>query len=557
MTIAFFGYCETAYCSEVPYGGGHADHGSPAQVLQVVVAQPATPAQVAQSVRAMPAVAAQVLQQVVTNLGTWAQVGQQIANQEAATGVQANQVVQPGTHTPAQVTAHIGAVLPVGGQVLQTTATPNHVGAQVHGVVLERETAHHMSVLNDKLAHHPVAGYCDEPYCGVGYNSARMGAFAHAQVHQFNKQATKTHTQVQEVIKPEIGAHMQVLERVVDDLVAMPAQIADTVRRQDARGAQIEQVIKEALSEHAQVRMVVKRTTPVGAQALMLRGSRTPTQITQVIYNTKRLRILDTFPSRGTAALGGQNWTSTPVQANIDFGPNNLNTDVPEQVFQSPDGTASFVSLVCDTGLPQGVFLDTLAILNHNLTRGAVVSLQGSNDGFATIGVNITLAVTTQDMYYIAPEMPKQGWRYWRLNIIDANNPDTFVRIGIVVFGAAKIFSMAEQFTQPITAGLKHFKDTMATEGYTAVANDRALRRFLRLQFQELAYNKNNYRLLDAVFKSARTTSKVLWIPTPASPERYAVFAKLEKLPELSVTSNEEDGGTDYITLSVELDESL
>ena len=557
MSVAFFGYCETAYCSEVPYGGGRATDGGNAQVLQVIVAKPHTAAQVQQIVKTLRPVSAQVLQKVVTSLASFVQVGQQIANHEAQTAAQIDQVVHPQVSLPAQVEARVGSIGRVGGQVLQQAQTPEHIGTQVHGHVLNRDTNSHMSVLHDKLAHHAVVGYCQDPYCGVSYNSARMGAFAHAQVMQFNKQAAHSPTQVQEVIKPALGAHISVEQIVADQQMVARAQVADYIKHSTHTGAQIEQIIHEALSAHTQVRMVINKASPTSAQALMLRGSRTPMQITQVIYNARRLRFLDTFPSRGTAALGGNNWVMSPVQTNPDLGPNNLNTDVPEQVCQSPAGTSSFVSLTCDTGLNQGVFLDTLAILNHNLTRGAVVSLQGSADNFSTIGFNTPLNVTTQDMYYVAPELPKQGWRYWRINIIDAGNPDGFVRIGIVVFGAAKIFSMAENFLQPIAAGLKHFKDTMATEGFTNVANDRALRKFLRMQFQDLAYSNNNYRMLDIMFKTARTASKVLWIPTPATPERYAVFAKMEKLPELSVTSNEEDGGTDYISLSIELDESL
>ena len=87
-------------------------------------------------------------------------------------------------------------------------------------------------------------------------------------------------------------------------------------------------------------------------------------------------------PSRGLAgATGmnewgfpagqGQSWRSNSTAAG-DFSPFNLNTDLVEQKWRS--ATLTGINLDCDTERAQGVFMDTLGILEHNLTTSATVS---------------------------------------------------------------------------------------------------------------------------------------------------------------------------------------
>jgi len=520
----------------------------------------AAPSQVTIDIGSLSSMPCQVSLDIVAALDTLpSQIMRYVSDREGAASSQTLMgIVEKQVSTMSQAELLLSAQLhATNTQVEMLRSTTASLRTQVALFLADQSKIIHGSVLLDKLAHHAIAGYCEDPYCGVGYCSYRMGAYEHTQVILENKKEVEFNLQVEAVVKKDSDRHVQVLMHIVDHLLANPTQVYNSIRILNPLPLQVLGIINREVEQHTQIQMIIHKQIPAHHQAQMMRGDRTVAQVTAVIYNTRRLRFMDVFPSRGTAALLGNNWTSYPYQSNPDFSPNNVNTDVPEQVFRSPDGTSAFVTLTCDSGLPQGVFLDTLAILNHNLTRGAVVSLQGSNDNFATTGVNIPIEVTTGDIYYISPSLPHDGWRYWRLTFIDNANPDTFVRVGIVLFGAARIFTMSENFVQPLISGLRDFKDVMATEGYTNVSNDRALRRSLRLQFENLALDRQNYQQLDTVFQTARTTSKVLWIPTPYNPERYSVFAKLTQLPDMTVISNAEDGGTDYLTFSIEVDESL
>lgn len=323
---------------------------------------------------------------------------------------------------------------------------------------------------------------------------------------------------------------------------------------QKTAGLQVVQAINKSSVRGFQTQQVVAKSLARGFQAAQINQRIYGLQATMVIYNVTQLRIMTTFPSRGTAALAGHNWSSTSTAAG-DFSPYNLNTDIIEQVFRS---TSDFVSLVCDTGISQGVPIDTLAILGHNLTKSAVVQIQGSNvSDFSSINFSTTLTTELTNMYYVSPVFPNQAAqnRYWRFVIQDATNPAGFVQIGTILFGTSHIFSVAESFDNPIIRGYKHFKDSINTEGFTNVMNDRALKKWIKLKFNDLNYFKGNFQILENMITSSRTSLKTLVIPTPEYPSRFAIFAKLTTIPD--ITHNSIGLQEEYINIDLEWDESL
>ncbi len=258
------------------------------------------------------------------------------------------------------------------------------------------------------------------------------------------------------------------------------------------------------------------------------------------------------FPSRGTT---GSNRTSLS-NGGVDFGVNNVNTDIVEQRWQSQAGT-KFDQLVCDTQLPQGISVDTVAILSHNLTTSASITMEGSSvSDFASIGETIYLSVTKyQDIYYIAPTYPNQQWRYWRITISDPTNPDDCLKIGTIIFGPSVILQ-GENIIDLVRKTKKHFADKVDTEGYMAITNDRALKKAVTFELQKLQYKRGNYNNVSNAVDAIRTGLKALWIPDPRSPARFAVFGKLTSMPEES--HNNLGTGADYVTFSaIEVDESL
>jgi hypothetical protein len=304
-----------------------------------------------------------------------------------------------------------------------------------------------------------------------------------------------------------------------------------------------------------QAEFTILDDTSLGQQFDSVTGTAVGQQVLATIYNATNLRILCEFPSRGT---NDSNWTATST-ATGDFTVQNLDTDIVEQVWRSDTGDITGVSVSTDTGLPQGVFLDTLAILNHNFTRSANVTLIGSNDPtFAIIGTSIVLDVRENNVYYIAPDLPVAGYRYWRIDIDDATNTDNYIEIGTVVFGASNIFQ-GECFVDEVEFQLQDFTDSVPTEGFTNVANSRSLKRKVRLDFRFLNFQRNNFRIMRNLFETYRTTHKCLFIPTPSAtdPEvtaRFAGYAKLTTLP--TERHNYKGGDADYVSFPIEYDES-
>lgn len=356
----------------------------------------------------------------------------------------------------------------------------------------------------------------------------------------------------------------------IDSAAARGLQTKFVLSKQAIYGQQAQYVInrRRVFGQQAEF-SIVDRVRARGMQADFVNVTSYGQQCTIALYNTKLLRILIDFPSRGLAgATGmnewgfpagqGQSWKSNST-ADGDFLPANLNTDVTEQKWRSASLTG--INLDCDTERNQGVFLDTLAILDHNLTTSANVTLLGSNDPtFGVIGITIPLSPRLDDpnTYWLAPELPNVGYRFWRLAIDDPQNPDGFCEIGAIIFGGAEIFQ-GEAFVDEVEFQLKDFTDSVPTEGFTNVNNSRAQKKLLRLEFRSLRYTMGNYRIMRRLFRQERTVLKCLWLPTPDKDNeeytaRFAIFSKLSAIP--SERHNHKGGRADYVSFTIELDES-
>lgn len=273
-------------------------------------------------------------------------------------------------------------------------------------------------------------------------------------------------------------------------------------------------------------------------------------QLNVVQYNTNRLRVLCNIDSRGD----GNNWTanSTLPSSTDSFDVNNLNTDIVEQEYRS-NNIVTGVALTCDGGVGTNIFLDTFVMKSHNLTTSAAVTLIGDNDpAFGSPGFNETFAITEDDFVYIAPDAPTVGYRYWRLNIDDPTNPSGIIKIGVIAFGASDVLN-DNCFKDVVLKSPKDHVDTVFTEGFTNVMNERTVTNALKLDFTNIIFDSSDWNTLQRIFKYAKTTLKCFWIPMPQYPTRFLMFSKLKELPK--ETHNQK--GEDYVSLTVNLDESL
>ncbi len=416
----------------------------------------------------------------------------------------------------------------VGNQVLlQIKGKEDYLSAQIE-VLNELNTALGIKFKADKLAHLSRTNFGDYPFGSLPFGSEGMNANLGCQI-EFFKRDKKT------------------------------------------QGCQLQLKLKAKLPKGSQVELIIDTDRGLGVQLNAQSVASLAIELLATLYNTSQLRILNDFPSRGLIKESdgilnlfgepvgmGKNWQATST-ADGDFSPFNLNTDVVEQVWRSKTGITSSISLTCDTELPQGVFLDTFAMLNHNLTRAATVRLIGSNSAtFATTETIINLQITDRNIYYISPTLPVLGLKYWRTDIDDPTNPNNFISVGTIIFGAAKIFS-DECFVDEIDFQYKDFADRVETEGFTNVSNSRTLKKSIGLEFRLLNSSKGNYAIMRDLFTHERTVLKCLFIPTPSPTDmsivdRFAVFGKLSSLPSERHLSKGPDAN--YATFNIEVDES-
>lgn len=431
-----------------------------------------------------------------------------------ASGMQTRRVIQPSNAIGFQTRRIINDDVSLGMQTRRIILDfARACGMQTRRVIANNPKIKGMEALSTKLTHLLTGSYLTTPYLMDPYLTGLMQAILGVQTRRIINATTATGMQTRRVI------------------AANPA-----------KGMQTRRVIKDFLDAN-------------GMQALAVHVFEVGMQCFSSLYNTNNLRIMASFPSRGTTGL---NWVSNSTEPG-DFDSNNLNTDLDEQVWRSATGTTTSIIVQCDTQIPQGVFLDTLCIRNHNLTSSAALFIQGSNDAtFMTVGTTIPLQITPDHIYYIAADVPNFGYRYWRFLIDDNSNPDNFCRMGTVLFGRADIFQ-GECHTDEVSYGYRDFVDSVQTEGFTNVSNSRALKKVLNLDFRYLRYNLGNFRILRSIHTVYRTTHKVLWIPTPDPVDqtitaRFAVYGKLSAIPP--ETHNYKGANADYVTLAVEVDES-
>lgn len=279
---------------------------------------------------------------------------------------------------------------------------------------------------------------------------------------------------------------------------------------------------------------------------------------TTITFTVSGGSAFSTISDSGTLkTVPGKNWVTTAgQQATGDFSPLNLNTDIVEQVFRTGGESATLsTTIVCDTQVPNGVFIDTLGIMNHNLTNSGTVTVDFSMTNDFSSGETLVLTPDASiDIIWIAPLIPTTAWRFVRFTFSDAQNPAGYLQCGAIVFGSSLIFN-GENIVDTVTKTARHYADKIQTEGFTSVASDRALRSSVQLEFRNLDFSKENYYILQRVFNYARTNLKCLWIPTPETPTRFSIFGKLSALP--SETHNSKGAKADYIALTLELDDSL
>jgi hypothetical protein len=503
-------------------------------------------AQVKAQIRSFVAYGMQVKSQIQASAALGVQVKAQAAKRQAF-GMQTKGQIRSSSTLGVQVKAQPQGASAFGVQTKAQITSKVAAGVQAR-LITGGSRALGLQANKGNFAYWDINGYLVLPYLTGPYLAEWYAAQGGIQVKAQIFSSPIHGMQVRQVISTPKPYGMQVKSRITT-AQAFGAQLRQMISHPKPYGVQVKGLINFARAYGIQVFPDIHRAQAFGMQVARVEGQVYGVQVTVVLYNTTNLRILYNFPSRGN----GSNWVASST-APGDFNANNLNTDIVEQQWRSMQGSVVSVTLDCDTGVTS-VFVDTIAILNHNLTTTAVLVLEGSNVADqSVVGVTIPIEVTKTNIIYVAPTLPLAGYRYWRFVINDPTNPTGQLQIGTIVFGNSVIFE-GDNITDSVKLKKVHFADRIKTEGYTDVVNDRALKRAVEINFKNLNYENGNYTELEAIFDLVRTSLKALWIPDPQAPTRFGVFGKISELPDEQ--HNNLGVGSDYIDITLNIDESL
>ena len=310
-------------------------------------------------------------------------------------------------------------------------------------------------------------------------------------------------------------------------------------------------------------------TRALNTEVMMLTfgSKRLNMQVRLISYNTISPRILWEIKSDGPSSVDNNFTAST--ERNTVKGVNNLKSDILEKYFETTSKLNQWVQW--DTGAGRVISLDTFALIAHNITNSAVVTLKGfgaaedaapaDDAAWDALPVYATLTMPEdpdeRNLIWVSPHLPTVQYRHWRVYVTDPTNSVDYIRIGRLLAGSALIFS-GESCLDEIEASDVSYKDELQLNGYTRIANNRALKRNLVITFKDL--NKNgraNYRLLKRYLRYCRDTMKALFILDPSdevSKYDYTIFAKLRSMPR--ETHRYIDRDASYTSMALEYDEA-
>jgi hypothetical protein len=136
------------------------------------------------------------------------------------------------------------------------------------------------------------------------------------------------------------------------------------------------------------------------------------------------------FVSAGTGNdfEGLDTWT---VRAYATWSPSRLSDGLKGTTFKT--GNLSTLTVTVDCGAAQDV--SALAIVTHNLTSSATVTLYADSDsGFSPADQTLGPYAMTADTPYVL-YFATLAYRYWRVAIADATNPDGYMEIDTLFLG--------------------------------------------------------------------------------------------------------------------------
>lgn len=195
--------------------------------------------------------------------------------------------------------------------------------------------------------------------------------------------------------------------------------------------------------------------------------------------------------------------------------------------------------------------LDTFAILGHNFSQNAIITLQANiSNNFLAPPITQQL-VWAEDNIVFANELPGE-FEYYKISVLDPSNPCGYIEIGRIIGGQAVIMQNNEDITDSVSVGYTDMSEKMKTQGFFRQGNENVLVRDLSVRFQKLYTTigmNENYKALRAMFKYVKTTRPFLTILDRSDPEWLNMWGQLNSIPSDSF------GVNNYVSFGLKITE--
>ena len=284
-------------------------------------------------------------------------------------------------------------------------------------------------------------------------------------------------------------------------------------------------------------------------------------------YNLDNLRILWEFALDGI--VFNPYIYATPSYTG-DYGVINIKNDIVEAIYRT--NNIKTMEIQIDAGKQETIYartksitIDTFCLLNTNLSLDAKICLFGYGDAttptptYQQIKDNGTCLFSKtkkelcnndeyeKDLIWISPEEEIRKFRHWALYIEDLTNQEDYLQIGRMLGGQASILTTQEayggatSFLDTIDFKEVSYIDRLDLNGFTSIANERAIKKTLSFSFKDISLKSQNYKILRRYWRYVRDTKKALIIPTPNVPTAFHVYSKLDEMPSQKITYVEDD----------------
>jgi len=169
----------------------------------------------------------------------------------------------------------------------------------------------------------------------------------------------------------------------------------------------------------------------------------------------------------------------------------------------------------------------TIALLNHNFSPTAVITLKGSDSSTFTSSTDITLSYAAGNIFYVGSA---NTFRYWKVSVLDVDNTFGYIQIGYVMLGTPL------EFSRDCSQGWSQRKVDPSTVIYSDGGVPSSLKRskYVEVNLPFRYMTAADWALASAMFDSIGTTEGCLVLLDYANHlYDWTWYMNLSSLPEM------------------------